>query len=183
MRADARRNHERLVAAARTTFSAQGANASLDDIARSAGVGNATLYRHFPTRELLLEAVYRGQIEDIAAKAAELVASLPPMEAFVEWLREMAAHIITHRGLKALLAAAFGGERPGLNSWCHEVMLGAANSVLLQVQETGEVRSDVNAYQMLRLVNAIVLTSEQAGAGGEEADALLTLVIDGLRAR
>jgi AcrR family transcriptional regulator len=183
MRADARRNYERLLAAAMEAFSEQGADASLDEIAGNAGVGNATLYRHFPTREALLEAVYRGQIEEIAARAAELVDSRPPMEAFVDWLLALAGHISTYRGLKGLLAAAFRDDRTGLNSWCHDVMLGAANDVLGRVQRSGDVRSDVNAYQVLRLVNSIVLTSEQTGGGAREAAALLTLVIDGLRSR
>jgi AcrR family transcriptional regulator len=183
MRADARRNYERLVAAARTAFGERGGDASLDGIARSAGVTNATLYRHFPTRELLLEAVYRGQIEDIAEKASDLRASLTPMDAFMEWLNVMTAHITTYRGLKALLATAFRDDHARLNSWCHEVMIGAANSVLHPVQASGEVRPDVNAYQVLRLVNAIVLTIEQANADEEGSEGLLNLIVDGLRTR
>ena len=88
LRADARRNRDRLVEVARSAFAERGLDAPLDDIARRAGVGPGTLYRHFPTREALLAAVYRGDIENLAARARELAASCPPREALARWMSD-----------------------------------------------------------------------------------------------
>ncbi len=103
MRADARRNYERLVATATAAFAERGAEASLDDIARRAGVGSGTLYRHFPTRQALLEAVYRDQVEELCSQARELLASPSPGDAFATWLRAMASYMTTKRGLSSLM--------------------------------------------------------------------------------
>lgn len=106
MRADARRNYERLLKEAAVSFAEHGEGASLDDIAKRAGVGSGTLYRHFPTRQALLEAVYVDSIEAIAARADEIAAELPPGEALVEWLNELSEATIQVRGLKTLLGSA-----------------------------------------------------------------------------
>jgi AcrR family transcriptional regulator len=98
MRADARRNYERLLKAAVDAFAEHGEGASLDDIAKRAGVGSGTLYRHFPTRHALLEAAYLDRIEAIAARADALAAELPPGEALVEWLYELGAGMMQMRG-------------------------------------------------------------------------------------
>src|SRR5690348_3459677 len=108
MRADARRNYERLLKVAAEAFAEHGEGASLDDIAKRAGVGSGTLYRHFPTRRALLEAAYVDRIESLAARAAELAERLPPGEALVEWLNELGAGMLRIRGLRALLGAAVG---------------------------------------------------------------------------
>src|SRR5713226_3720268 len=103
LRADARENREHLVAAARVAFAEQGADASLIDIARRAGVGSATLYRHFPTREALLEAAYRDQIGSLVTLAQELPAAAAPLDALVAWLNAFAAYTTTCRGMKELM--------------------------------------------------------------------------------
>ncbi|MFD5631663.1 TetR/AcrR family transcriptional regulator [Streptomyces sp. NPDC127072] len=110
MRADARRNYERLLRVAAVAFAEYGEGASLDDVAKKAGVGSGTLYRHFPTRRALLEAVYVDSIEAIAARADALAAELPAGEALVEWLNELSLSMIRLRGLKAVLGDAVLGD-------------------------------------------------------------------------
>lgn len=106
MRADARRNYERLLKVAAEAFAEHGEGASLDDIAKRAGVGSGTLYRHFPTRQALLEAAYVDRIEALGARADELAKELPPGEALAEWLYELCVGTIEVRGMKALLGSA-----------------------------------------------------------------------------
>src|SRR4051794_35097889 len=108
LRADARANRERLVDVAREAFAAHGVEASLDDIARRAGVGPGTLYRHFPNRHALLAAVYRGDIETLSARADELAATLAPLEALTAWLTDQLRYVAFKHGLgsaiKSMLA-------------------------------------------------------------------------------
>lgn len=106
MRADARRNYERLLKVAAEAFAEHGEGASLDDIAKRAGVGSGTLYRHFPTRQALLEAAYVDRIEALGARADEIAKELPPGEALAEWLYELCVGTIQVRGMKALLGSA-----------------------------------------------------------------------------
>ena len=103
MRADARRNYERLLTAGREALSERGEQASMDDIAKRAGVGPGTLYRHFPTREALLAAVYREDVELMAKRATELGGALPPFDALVAWLHEQLAYTRAKLGLNAVL--------------------------------------------------------------------------------
>src|SRR5713101_3369404 len=111
MRADARRNYERLLSAAAAAVAARGADdVSLEEIARRAGVGIGTLYRHFPTRQALLEAVYRGQVEALRATEVELLGSDSPGEALATWLRALAAFSSTKHSLTSALLATFGKE-------------------------------------------------------------------------
>lgn len=182
-RSDARHNRERIVAAARTAFSHHGADASLIDIARQSGIGSATLYRHFPTREALLEAVYREQIEALATQARDLCASASPLEALDTWLRAFATHMVTYRGIKGLMAAVCSDHDSELASWCRAELGRAASSLLTRAQRAAAVRDDVTAFQMLRLVNGIVLANDQAGVDGDQTAELLTVVLDGLRHR
>jgi AcrR family transcriptional regulator len=180
MRADARENSERLVAAARVAFAEQGADASLIDIARRAGVGSATLYRHFPSREALLEAVYRDQIGSLVSLAQELPASAAPLGALVAWLSAFAAYTTTCRGMKELMAAVYD-DHSGLSAWCRDTLRSAAASLFSSAQQAGTVRPDVSADQVLRLISAMTLANEQAGASSSETEQLLTLIVDGLR--
>lgn len=115
LRADARRNRELLVAAAREVFDAQGADASLDEIARRAGTGNATLYRHFPTRRELIVAVYASEVADLCAPADT---GEEPGEALFSWLRAFIAHVATKRDL----ALAISGDKETLYDEWHQAM-------------------------------------------------------------
>jgi AcrR family transcriptional regulator len=179
MRADARRNYERLMAAAREAFTEHGVDAHLDDIARRAAVGPGTLYRHFPTREALLAAVYRGDVEEMAARADGYAATLPPEEALTAWLGLQMEYIKHKRGLGAAVKTMLGADSETL-AWCRETMRGALGGLLARAQADGLVRSDVDAADVLRLVHAVGMASESAP---EDADRLLAIVIDGLRPR
>ena len=110
MRADARRSRERLLAAATQAFAEKGADAPLEDIAKRAGVGIGTLYRHFPTRLDLQEAVYRNQVSAVCAQGAELADAPSPGDAFAGWLRALASYLVTKRGLASALIAAKGKD-------------------------------------------------------------------------
>jgi AcrR family transcriptional regulator len=177
MRADARRNHERLVTTAREAFTEHGVEASLDDIAKRSGVGPGTLYRHFPTRDALLAAVYRGDVEALAARADELAQALPPDEALSAWLRLQLDYIKHKYGLGAAVKTMLGKDSDTL-VWCRDTMRGALGRLLTRAQEAGAVRPDVDAADVLRLVHGVGMASESAP---EQADRLLSLVLDGLR--
>lgn len=182
MRADARRNYERLLTVARTAFAEHGIGASLDDIARRAGVGNATLYRHFPTRQALLEAVHREQIEALCTQADELLAAPSPGEALTTWLRSVVAHGSTSRGLLAALTVTLQNEGSDV-SWCREAMFAAATALLDRAQRSHAVRPDTDVSQLLKLVNAIAFVTEHEVDAGRQAEQLLSLLMDGLRSR
>jgi len=182
LRADARRNYERLVSAAREVFAARGVDVPMDDIARHAGVGNATLYRRFPTREALLQAVHRDQIEALYSRSQELLAARSPDEGLSTWLRELATQGSTSRSLATALMTALRDEGSDV-SWCRETMYAAAASLLDRAQQTGTVRTDVTVGQVLKLVNAVAFVTECEPDGERQADQLLAVVMDGLRHR
>lgn len=177
LRADARRNHEKLVAAAREAFTAHGVETPLDEIARRAGVGPGTLYRHFPTREALLAAVYREDVQTMAAQAADLGERLPPLEALTEWLRLQLDYVKYKYGLGSAIKSMLGNDSDTLN-WCRQTMRAAADQVLTRAQEDGSIRGDVDPTTMLRLVHAVGVASESAP---DQADLLLSVVLAGLR--
>ncbi|MFI8813173.1 TetR/AcrR family transcriptional regulator [Streptomyces sp. NPDC055082] len=180
LRADARRNYERLISAAREVFAARGADVPMDDIARHAGVGNATLYRRFPTREALLQAVHRDQIEALYSRSQELLAARSPDEGLATWLRELAGEGSTSRSLATALMTALRDEGSDV-SWCRETMYAAAAALLDRAQQAGTVRTDVTVGQVLKLVNAIAFVTECEPDGEQQADHLLAVVMDGLR--
>ncbi len=177
MRADARRNYGRLLAAAREAFTERGTEAHLDDIARRAEVGPGTLYRHFPTREALLAAVYRGDVEELAVRADELAGTRPPGEALTAWLWLQLDYIKHKRGLGAAVKTMLAADSETLN-WCRDTMRGALGGLLARAQEAGTVRADVTAADVLRLVHGVGMASESAP---ESAERLFTIVLDGLR--
>jgi AcrR family transcriptional regulator len=177
LRADARRNRERLVDVAREAFAEHGADAPMDDIARRAGVGAGTLYRHFPTREALLLAVYRSDIETIAERARTLGADLPPLEALTAWLREQLTYISHRHGIGAAIKKMLGSETETLD-YCRDTMRAAAGGLLERAQQAGLVRADAEPATVLRLVHAVGLASETAP---EQAELMLGIVIAGLR--
>ena len=179
LRADARRNVELLLAAAREVFREQGVDAPLDEVARRAGVGNATLYRRFPTRQALLEAVHQDLIEALHVRARALLEDPSPAEAPEVWLRELAGHGSSSRGLTATLTAALHGQNA--ESVCRELVVDAAGALLERAQRAGAVRSDVTVVQVLRLVNAVAFATEHEPDGPRQAEHLLGIVMDGLR--
>jgi AcrR family transcriptional regulator len=180
-RADARRNYELLLAAARAEFAARGVNVPLDDIAVRAGVGNATLYRNFPTRRALIEAVHRERIEAIGARADEAIAGdAPPDVALAGWLRGLVAEGSSAHGLTAALTAALYEDDADV-SWCRRLVEDAATRLLVRAQRAGTVRSDVGVAEVLRLVNALASVAERCPADDRRVDLLLSVVMDGLR--
>ncbi|MEV6116816.1 helix-turn-helix domain-containing protein [Streptomyces sp. NPDC052109] len=181
MRADARRNYERLLQVAAEAFAEHGENASLDDIAKRAGVGSGTLYRHFPTRQDLLEAAYVDRIEAMAARADAIAAVLPPGEALVEWLGEVCVGTIQVRGMKALLGSAVtdGGSVAG--TACGTAVQDAARRLVEAAQREGSLRTDIEPIDVLRLAHGVASASELADGQGSQIRRYLSLLTEGLR--
>ncbi|WP_329481751.1 TetR/AcrR family transcriptional regulator [Kribbella sp. NBC_01484] len=172
MRADAQRNYDRMVAVAAEVVAEQGAEASLEEISRRAGVGSATLHRHFGGRVALLEAVFDTSIDAVCARADELQHHPEPLQALTIWLHDLVRHITTSRGLGPALKLI--AER---GSQCHARILDAGRSLLVRAQKDGAVPDDVAVDDLLKLVNGISLASDQDTA---QAGRLLDLVIRGV---
>lgn len=180
LRADARRNYQRIVDAAEAVFAEQGADGSLEEVARRAGVGSATLHRHFPSRRALLLAVFRDGIETLSGQARELAGSADPEQALLTWLHALAGYTATHRGLAAsLLPDAPGG---GPDDECHVMLNEAAGQLLARAQGAGAARPEISLDDLLTLVNAVSLVSEGPGGTGD-VDRLLALALNGIRPR
>jgi len=174
-RADALRNYEKLVAAARAEFAEAGTSAPLEDVAARAGVGIGTLYRHFPTRQALLEAVYVDEVEAMA-RAAEDLSELPPWEALSQWFHQYVGFAATKRALtEALLDAA---PESDVMLVCRTALAGAGNALIGRAQEAGVIRSDTDFMDVGRMVSGIAMVST---ADPEQKARLLDLALDGLR--
>ena len=183
LRADAQRNYQRLVSAASAAFAHHGADdASLEEIARRAGVGIGTLYRHFPNRQALLEAVYRDQVEVLAGRAERLRGADDPAAALQEWLRALVSFGRTKRSLTSALLTTLDKDSELLSA-CSCRIREAATSLLTRAQDAGAVRADASATDLLRLVHAISLAVERDPADRGQADRLLGLILDGLRSQ
>jgi AcrR family transcriptional regulator len=178
-RADAQRNYARLLVVAKEAFGEHGADAPLDDIAKRAGVGAGTLYRHFPTREALMAAVYRDDVAELSAQAYDLLERMSPEEALAEWMRMQIAYIIRKRGLGTALVTLLGKDSE-LFAWCRDALRGAGAALLQAAQRAGAVRTDVDAADLLRLGHSIAVATEHSP---QDAERLLTVVLDGLRAQ
>jgi AcrR family transcriptional regulator len=162
MRSDAQANRERLLTVAGTVITEQGVDASMRDIARQAGVGLATLLRHFPTREGLLEALLRTSFDELTARAAEVETSSPPRDALMLWLREFVAFTTSYHGTVTLMAQAIEDPGSALHDSC--VSLHAAGARLLaRAQEAGDARRDVDGGDVFALVSALAWLGDQAG--------------------
>jgi AcrR family transcriptional regulator len=181
MRADAQRNYARLLSAAMAAFTEHGADdTSLEEIARRAGVGIGTLYRHFPTRQSLLEAVYRDQVEALRARADELTGSDAPGEALAAWLRALMTFSSTKQSLTSALLATIGKESDLLSA-CSKVLWDAADVLLKRAQQAGAVRADADARDLIRLVHAVNIATQRAPTDPGQSERLLGLILDGLR--
>jgi AcrR family transcriptional regulator len=180
MRADARRNYERLLAEARIAFAEHGTDASLEDIARRAGVGVGTLYRHFPTRHVLMSAVFQEAVESLLRRSRELLDDPQPCQALVRWLRAVVAHASEYRGLARALMSASHDDTSAL-ARCSLPMQEAGSALLVRAQQAGSVRADVSIADLLKLTNAIALAVEDSPDDPQLADRLLTLTLRGLQ--
>jgi AcrR family transcriptional regulator len=180
-RADAQRNVDRLIAAARDAFAAHGPNAPLDDIARAAGVGAGTLYRHFPTRLALFEAVYRDSVERLCAEGERLSATEPPAEALVDWLLGFVSVVSQKRGLASALTEE--GRTSELFAQCHAMINTTGAQLLDRAKEAGAIRDDVALGDLLKMAKAFAHAAETSPEGPALAERLLVLALDGLRPR
>ncbi|WP_326558595.1 TetR/AcrR family transcriptional regulator [Micromonospora sp. NBC_01796] len=171
-RADALRNYENLVSAARDAFAEHGSSASLEDIARRAQVGIGTLYRHFPTRRDLFEAVYVEEVEALSRSANDL-ADAPPWDALVGWLHRLVGYIATKRALaEELLHDSEIFQR------CRTEVYDAGRPLLVRAQSAGVVRPDTNIDDVMRLVSGITMIKVSEPG---QLDRVLDMALDGLR--
>jgi AcrR family transcriptional regulator len=174
-RADARVNHAKLVAAARALFSEKGTSAPLEEVAEQAGVGIGTLYRHFPTRQALLEAVYVDEVEAMARAAADLE-GVPPWEALSQWLHQYVGFAATKRALNEALMETDPDSDVLLT--CRTAIAGAGTALVQRAQRAGVVRGDTDFMDIVRMVGAIALVPTE---DAEQKTRLLELALDGLR--
>lgn len=174
MRADAQKNYNRLLAIARTVVLEQGADASLRDLARRAGVGLGTLYRHFPTREALLEALLRASFDELTARASELGTSCSAENALISWLREVIAFTHNYRGVTTPMMAAIEDPDSPLHGSC--VTLRAAGARLLAcAQAQGVARTDIDGADLFALIAALAWLNDQP-SHGTRADHLFDVI-------
>lgn len=179
MRADARRNRDKLVATAQQLFTAKGTDVPLEAVAKKAGVGVGTLYRHFPTRDALVEAVYLTELDRLHEGAAELLASHPPDEALERWMDLFVEYAITKRGLAgALRAIVASGGNPYLQS--RAKIVDALRTLLDAAGAAGAIRSDLDPEDVLLAMGGIWSMPDEPG-WDQRARTLLGLVMDGLR--
>jgi AcrR family transcriptional regulator len=178
-RTDALRNRERVLEAARTVFSAGGPEATLEAVARTAGVGIGTLYRHFPTREALFEAVYRHEVQQLADLAERLKKEAPPIEALRQWMRSIVKFVATKKGMSTALALAIAKDSDLVSSSSKQ--LARAIGLLLEPGiAAGEIRSDVSAEDLLRAIVGMCYTHDQPG-WQKNVLRLVDIFVDGLR--
>jgi AcrR family transcriptional regulator len=177
MRADARRNNERLVASARDVFAKYGGDASMEAIAREAGVGVGTLYRHFPKRIDIVEAVYRTDVDQLVEAAETAVAELEPWPALEAWLKAFLAYAQSKKTLLTELREAFE-KNPELKVDSRERIDRAADLVLRRAQDAGVVRSDIDGSDLMQLMGPMCTN---ATLSEDQSHRLLAMVLDGLR--
>ena len=178
-RADAVRNRERVLEAAKAVFSAGGSEASLEAVAKRAGVGIGTLYRHFPTREDLFEAVYRREVEQLSELAEQLKSAKDPVDALRRWLRSGVEFVATKKGMMAALALAVqsGSE---LHAFSFERLTKAIGSLLDRAAAAGAMRADISPEDLLRAFFGMCYIHDQPG-WQSTAQRLLDVFVDGLR--
>jgi AcrR family transcriptional regulator len=179
-RADARRNYERLLAAATAAFAEHGADdVSLEEIARRAGLGIGTLYRHFPARQALLEAVYKDQVDGLDALAGKLMTAESPGAALGEWLRAFVAFGRTKRSLSSALVSTLGKDAEFLSA-CSMTLRTRTDELLRRAQLAGEARPGVQAGDILRLTHGLIMATDATPTDPGQSERLLALVIGGL---
>ena len=180
-RTDALRNRDRLLEAARTVFSAGGAEASLEAVAKTAGVGIGTLYRHFPTREALFEAVYRREVQQLADLAKRLEKEAEPIEALRQWMRSFVRFVATKKGMSVALAFAVSKDSD-LFSYSSDLLTRAVGGLLNRAGAAGEIRNDISAEDLLRALVGMCYTHDQPG-WQKNVLRLVDVFVDGLRNR
>jgi AcrR family transcriptional regulator len=178
-RTDAQRNRERVLEAAKAAFTRSGADASLDDIAKQAGVGPGTLYRHFSTRDALIEAVYHTEVEKLAAAQRELSAKLPPIEALRAWMMLFIDYIATKQIVAPVLNSVVGGPSRLYDSSRVQVS-GAIDALVRAAMKSGDIRKDLEPFDLLRAL--IGVSNIATGSDWQEsARRLVDILIKGSR--
>jgi len=181
LRSDSIRNRERLLEAAAAVFSAGGPEASLEAVAKRAGVGIGTLYRHFPTREALFEAVYRHEVDQLAALAEQLATDAAPVDALRRWLHANVQLVATKRGMLAALALAVHGPSE-LYAYSFERLTKAIGTLLRRAVKAGDIRADIKPEELLRALVGMCYMHDQPG-WQRSVLRLVDIFVDGLRAR
>jgi AcrR family transcriptional regulator len=177
-RADARRNRECVLAAAREAFAERGESTSLEEIARRAGVGIGTLYRHFPNRQMLLEALYVNEVEEVC-RSAELLGGADPWQALNDWFERLIGYLATKRALAHELLDYLDADAP-LFKECRAGLFAAGEPLLKRAQDAGAVRADVDFSDVLHMVAGI---SKMPASEPGQAEHVLRVALDGLRYR
>lgn len=181
LRADAQRNRDRLLEAAVSAFSREGPDATLDAIAKDAGVGIGTLYRHFPTREALVEAAYRNELARLCDAVSDLLRAMPPDDATRAWMDRFVDYMTTKRGMADVLRAVIAsGGNPFAQS--RDRLVGAITALLQAAAAAGTIRPDIEPADVLASLSGVSLAAGEP-AQRDQARRLLDLLMDGLRYR
>lgn len=178
-RMDAQRNRERILEAAKEAFTRMGGEASLDDMAKQAGVGAGTLYRHFPTRDALIEAVYRSEVEKLAAAERKFAANLPPVEALRAWMLLFVDHIAAKQIIAPALNSVVGGPSKIIEG-SRGLIQEAIHALVKRAINSGDIRKDLDPFDLLR---ALIGVSHVASGPGwqQSARRLVDILITGSR--
>lgn len=179
LRADARRNYDKILAAAADVFAEQGAQASLDHIATVAGVGPGTLYRHFPTRNDLIAAAIDTSWSDLTLRGRRLDDAEDPLAALREWLLGLAQHSGIYGGLAECIAPAFAGEKSPFRPTC-DSSVAVTETLLARAQAAGQIREDVKASDLVVVANSLAWATDHNGASAGDLPRLLDLMVMGL---
>jgi AcrR family transcriptional regulator len=180
VRADAQRNYDRIIEVARQVFAERGTDASMDEIAKRSGVGPGTLYRHFPNRDTLYDALMKDWVARVHASADKAVASeLPARDLLLGWFEDYVHHISAHRGGPAKITSAMDDAASPMHRKCQALTESNAK-VLARVRELGALRDGTDSVQVCRLVGGIATVADQGGLGHDAVRPLLEVVADGL---
>ena len=178
-RADACRNRDRLLEVASEAFARDGVDASLEGIAKAAGVGVGTLYRHFPNRDVLMEAVYRRNVEQLVLEAEELLENKPPVEALGEWMQRFVAYVATKKGLATHLKTVVAADSD-LFASSHARLSATMQQLVETARASGEIRADADPMDVLRALSGVCLMGDLPG-WEDQARRISGLLMDGLR--
>jgi AcrR family transcriptional regulator len=182
MRADAQRNRDRIVEVAREVFREQGYDASLDLVAKRADVGAGTLYRHFPNRESLLDAIMQSWVDRVDEAADKALAHEgPPRELLLAWFTAYVTLISLHKGGPAKITSAMGDPTSPISHKC-QVLAAATDRVVTRLRDEGALRPEVESVQICRLVGGVAAVADQAGLDESAIWPLLEVVADGMLA-
>jgi len=179
MRADACRNRDRLLEVASEVFTEAGVDASLEKIAKAAGVGIGTLYRHYPTRDALVEAVYRHNVDLLCEAAEELSATLPPDQALAEWMQRFVSYVGSKKGLAPYLKSVVSADSDLFESTLARVRQ-TVSGLIAAAEEAGTIRPGTDGMGLLRALSGVCLMSDQPNAAEGGCD-IAGLLMDGLR--